>query len=168
MKPEDIVRSGPNQYICKEGIAKELPGLLETFRIGWNLYIFSHLSENTSTGGASALRFFRLQEQLIKPLQSLCLFKTAEPQIIIGIKDAVMAITASLIPMMICGSAVLKRQRLWSGLMSCSWRRKKRSADAPPVDVFSDKWENIYKFQPILNVSSSPGSSFAIPSLHMY
>ncbi|AFJ60308.1 MULTISPECIES: iron-containing alcohol dehydrogenase family protein [Bacillus] len=32
MKPEDIVRSGPNQYICKEGIAKELPGLLETFR----------------------------------------------------------------------------------------------------------------------------------------
>ncbi|MEC3848138.1 MULTISPECIES: iron-containing alcohol dehydrogenase family protein [Bacillus] len=32
MKPEDIVRSGPNRYICKEGIAKELPGLLETFR----------------------------------------------------------------------------------------------------------------------------------------
>ncbi|KXZ20707.1 alcohol dehydrogenase [Bacillus nakamurai] len=32
MKPEDIVRSGPNQYICKEGIAKELPGLLEVFR----------------------------------------------------------------------------------------------------------------------------------------
>lgn len=32
MKPEDIVRSGPNQYICKEGIAKELPGPLETFR----------------------------------------------------------------------------------------------------------------------------------------
>ncbi|MEC3656365.1 iron-containing alcohol dehydrogenase family protein [Bacillus siamensis] len=32
MKPEDIVRSGPNQYICKEGIVKELPGLLETFR----------------------------------------------------------------------------------------------------------------------------------------
>ncbi|AHZ14254.1 iron-containing alcohol dehydrogenase family protein [Bacillus velezensis] len=32
MKPEDIVRSGPNQYICKEGIAKELLGLLETFR----------------------------------------------------------------------------------------------------------------------------------------
>ncbi|WP_045508722.1 iron-containing alcohol dehydrogenase family protein [Bacillus amyloliquefaciens] len=32
MKPEDIVRSGPNQYICKEGIAKELPGLPEVFR----------------------------------------------------------------------------------------------------------------------------------------
>ncbi|WP_416655677.1 iron-containing alcohol dehydrogenase family protein [Bacillus amyloliquefaciens] len=32
MKPEDIVRSGPNQYICKEGIAKELPGLAEVFR----------------------------------------------------------------------------------------------------------------------------------------
>ncbi|MCZ4246749.1 iron-containing alcohol dehydrogenase family protein [Bacillus amyloliquefaciens] len=32
MKPEDIVRSGPNQYICKEGIAKELPGLSEVFR----------------------------------------------------------------------------------------------------------------------------------------
>ncbi len=25
MQPEDIVRSGPNQYICKQGIVKELP-----------------------------------------------------------------------------------------------------------------------------------------------
>ncbi|MGN9863471.1 iron-containing alcohol dehydrogenase family protein [Bacillus swezeyi] len=31
MQPEDIVRSGPNQYICKEGIAKELPSFLEGF-----------------------------------------------------------------------------------------------------------------------------------------
>ncbi|QHZ48793.1 iron-containing alcohol dehydrogenase family protein [Bacillus sp. NSP9.1] len=31
MQPEDIVRSGPNQYICKAGITKELPSLLERF-----------------------------------------------------------------------------------------------------------------------------------------
>lgn len=32
MQPEDIVRSGPNQYICKEGITRELPAFLEGFK----------------------------------------------------------------------------------------------------------------------------------------
>ena len=31
IQPEDIVRSGPNQYICKEGILKELGSLLSPF-----------------------------------------------------------------------------------------------------------------------------------------
>nr|WP_220040975.1 iron-containing alcohol dehydrogenase family protein [Niallia circulans] len=32
IQPEDIVRSGPNQYICKEGILKELDSLLSPFQ----------------------------------------------------------------------------------------------------------------------------------------
>ncbi|MEC1594014.1 iron-containing alcohol dehydrogenase family protein [Bacillus spizizenii] len=32
MQPEDIVRSGPNQYICKQGIVKELPALVKEFK----------------------------------------------------------------------------------------------------------------------------------------
>jgi len=31
MQPEDIVRSGPNQYVCREGIAKELPSFANAF-----------------------------------------------------------------------------------------------------------------------------------------
>ncbi|MED1121127.1 iron-containing alcohol dehydrogenase family protein [Bacillus atrophaeus] len=31
MQPEDIVRSGPNQYVCKEGIVKELQEFLNGF-----------------------------------------------------------------------------------------------------------------------------------------
>ena len=32
IQPEDIVRSGPNQYICKEGILKELSSFLSPFQ----------------------------------------------------------------------------------------------------------------------------------------
>ncbi|MEC1754579.1 iron-containing alcohol dehydrogenase family protein [Bacillus mojavensis] len=32
MQPEDIVRSGPNQYICKQGIVKELPVLVKEWK----------------------------------------------------------------------------------------------------------------------------------------
>ncbi len=31
MQPEDIVRSGPNQYVCREGIVKELPSFANAF-----------------------------------------------------------------------------------------------------------------------------------------
>ncbi|MEC1685482.1 iron-containing alcohol dehydrogenase family protein [Bacillus mojavensis] len=32
MQPEDIVRSGPNQYICKQGMVKELPVLVKEWK----------------------------------------------------------------------------------------------------------------------------------------
>lgn len=32
MQPEEIVRSGPNQYICKEGITREIPSFLDGFK----------------------------------------------------------------------------------------------------------------------------------------
>ncbi|MGM0900706.1 MAG: iron-containing alcohol dehydrogenase family protein [Bacillota bacterium] len=32
MRPEEILRSGPNQYICREGILKDLPNFIEGFR----------------------------------------------------------------------------------------------------------------------------------------
>ncbi|MCY8980981.1 iron-containing alcohol dehydrogenase family protein [Bacillus halotolerans] len=32
MQPEDIVRSGPNQYICKQGIVKELPAFVKEWK----------------------------------------------------------------------------------------------------------------------------------------
>ncbi|MFC5735437.1 iron-containing alcohol dehydrogenase family protein [Cytobacillus gottheilii] len=32
MKPEDIVRSGPNQYVCKEGVLKDISFFLKNFQ----------------------------------------------------------------------------------------------------------------------------------------